>query len=177
MTPIAGGSTCIGPFRVGTTSTCARLLPGLRRRGGVSRAVDDAAVRETHVSTLAATEARKNSRNPAPTSAPRARGQALRVVRDRVRFPAVPGCATTPGETNCAQLDCRYHLAHPDRGARRLSVTRDCALAVANEGPHTLQEVARTLGITRERVRQIEEAAIRKLRSKIELQMLYEEVE
>lgn len=38
-----------------------------------------------------------------------------------------------------------------------------CALDVADRGPHTLDEIAGHLGLTRERVRQIEESAMRKL--------------
>lgn len=41
---------------------------------------------------------------------------------------------------------------------------RDCSLAVANEGEHTTEEVAAVLGISRERVRQIEERALHKVR-------------
>lgn len=94
----------------------------------------------------------------------------------RVRFPGVAGCATRLGE-RCILLTCRYHLAHPDRGGRRLSVNRDCALAVANEGSHTLEEIAWILGVTRERVRQIEEKAIVKLHCKVALKKLYDEIE
>jgi DNA-directed RNA polymerase sigma subunit (sigma70/sigma32) len=56
-------------------------------------------------------------------------------------------------------------------------VTRDCALAVANEGAHTLEEIAEILGVTRERVRQIEEAAIAKLRGKTAIAKLFKEIE
>lgn len=100
-----------------------------------------------------------------------------RVAHDRVRFPAVFGCATSVTERRCVHVSCRYHLAHPDRDGRPLSATRDCALAVANEGPHTLEEIARILGLTRERVRQIEEAAMAKLERRAALKKLYEQTE
>ncbi|MFY3742456.1 sigma factor-like helix-turn-helix DNA-binding protein [Anaeromyxobacter sp. Red801] len=38
-----------------------------------------------------------------------------------------------------------------------------CALDVADRGPLTLDEVGKILGVTRERVRQIEVAALEKL--------------
>ncbi|MFZ5894690.1 MAG: sigma factor-like helix-turn-helix DNA-binding protein [Myxococcota bacterium] len=98
------------------------------------------------------------------------------VVPDRVRFPAVLGCATSAIEQRCTQVSCRYHLAHPDRDGRPLNATRDCALAVANEGPHTLEEIAQVLGLTRERVRQIEESAIAKLRGKAALRKLHDAI-
>lgn len=93
-----------------------------------------------------------------------------------VRFPAVVGCVTPSEQTKCVQFGCRYHLAHADRGGRRLAVIRDCALTVANEGPHTLEDIAQILGLTRERVRQIEGAAIAKLQSNRLLKKLHGEV-
>jgi hypothetical protein len=101
----------------------------------------------------------------------------LRVTSALVRFPAVPSCTMLAGAKRCVQVSCRYHLSHPDPGGRPLSPTRDCALAVANEGPRTLEEIAQLLGMTRERVRQIEEAAIAKLRSKVALTQLYSTIE
>jgi hypothetical protein len=39
-----------------------------------------------------------------------------------------------------------------------------CSLDVANDGPHTLEGVAAYLGVTRERIRQIEAIAVAKLK-------------
>ncbi|MEE8441200.1 MAG: sigma-70 family RNA polymerase sigma factor [Spirochaetia bacterium] len=45
---------------------------------------------------------------------------------------------------------------------------------IAGEGPHTLEETGRRLGITRERVRQIQEKAIRKLRQLASIKVFYD---
>jgi DNA-directed RNA polymerase sigma subunit (sigma70/sigma32) len=42
-------------------------------------------------------------------------------------------------------------------------MVESCALDVADRGEHTLNEVGEMLGVSRERVRQIEEQALRKL--------------
>lgn len=56
------------------------------------------------------------------------------------------------GPRPCPAVRCRHQLPE---GA--------CSLDVADDGGHTLADVARILGVTRERVRQIEYAALRKL--------------
>lgn len=94
-----------------------------------------------------------------------------------MRFPVVPGCSMPPGDEPCVHTGCRYHLARADRGGRPLHATRDCALTVANEGPHTLEEIAQVLGMTRERARQIEEAATEKLQRNAALRRLYDELD
>jgi len=130
------------------------------------------------MSTSVATDPGSSSAAPAGSSTvENSRSPELRVALRSVRFPVVPGCATPLEEAQCVQLSCRYHLAHSDRGGRALSATRDCALTVANEGPRTLEEIAQILGMTRERVRQIEEAAIAKLQSKIALRKLHAQLE
>lgn len=103
-----------------------------------------------------------------------ARAPEARLGPSRVRFPTVSGCASSAAERCCVQVGCRYHFAHADRDGRPLSATRDCALAVANEGPHTLAEIAQVMGLTRERVRQIEESAIAKLRGRAALRKLHD---
>ena len=45
---------------------------------------------------------------------------------------------------------------------------------IEGEGPHTLEETGRRLGITRERVRQIQEKAIRKLRQLASIKVFYD---
>jgi hypothetical protein len=82
-----------------------------------------------------------------------------------------------PGEAPCVQIGCRYHLARPDQGGRQLQATRDCALTVANEGPHTLEEIAQVLGMTRERARQIEATATAKLERNAALRRFYDDLE
>jgi hypothetical protein len=66
----------------------------------------------------------------------------------------------------CLRIACRYHLCTDHRRWRSLPLSKlpeSCALDVADRGPHTLKQVGRLLGVTRERIRQIESAAKRKL--------------
>ena len=136
------------------------------------------ALRDPTMSNSAATDVDASSAAPPILSAVETAGATeLRLPPPRVRFPSVIGCATPAGRGRCVHVSCRYHLAHPDRGARLLSATRDCALLVANEGPHTLEEIAQVLGMTRERVRQIEETAIVKLQGKVALKRLHETID
>lgn len=80
-------------------------------------------------------------------------------------FPQVDACVNPISQLGCRQIQCRYHLEHRDRYDHQRSPTRDCSLVVANEGEHTLEEVAAVLSISEERVRQLEERALEKLRS------------
>ncbi|HKY34451.1 MAG TPA: sigma factor-like helix-turn-helix DNA-binding protein [Polyangiaceae bacterium] len=91
------------------------------------------------------------------------------------RYLAVVECAMPPGEQPCTQVQCRYHLAHTSLGDHRTRPTRDCALTVANEGPRTLDQVAEVFGLSGERIRQIEERAIDKLKSSASLRRLFDE--
>ena len=71
-------------------------------------------------------------------------------------------------------MSCRYHLyldvkangglvvQFADREPWELPQT--CALDVADKGDHTLEEVGKDFAVTRERIRQIEAKALRKLR-------------
>jgi hypothetical protein len=95
----------------------------------------------------------------------------------RRRFAVVTECCMPPGDAPCTQVQCRYHLAHMGVGDRQWRPTRDCALSVANEGSLTRDEVAAVLGISDERVRQIEERAVTKLRNSPVLQRLFRELE
>lgn len=74
----------------------------------------------------------------------------------------------------CPQIECRYHLSTVrDPKGRPSTLERDesysCALDVADEGEHTLEEISEIVGLTRERVRQIEERALSKLRLQAKL--------
>ena len=91
----------------------------------------------------------------------------MRVVRTQAgdAYEATGGsCVSVPPP--CRREACRYHLASGARWRRRGAVsvvgTDTCVLRLS-EGRRTLEEVATLLGCTRERVRQIEVAALRKL--------------
>lgn len=96
-------------------------------------------------------------------------------VRQSRRFPSVGECSYEGEDAVCRRTECRYHLEHRGYGEHRLRPMRDCALAVANEGEHTTEEVAAVLGISRERVRQIEERALNKLRRIATLHLEHDE--
>lgn len=65
-----------------------------------------------------------------------------------------------PGGVNearpCPHSSCRYHLDHEEES---------CVLDVADNGEHTLEEVANLLKVNREKVRQIEASLLRRLRT------------
>jgi len=92
------------------------------------------------------------------------------------RYPGVAECVDGgPPGAACARTECRYHLAHRGYWEHHLKPTHDCSLDVANEGPRTLDEVAEVLGVSGERVRQIEEEALEHLKHNATLKELYDE--
>jgi len=87
---------------------------------------------------------------------------------------------TTRGECRhgprpCPYVTCRYHLGlDVTRGGSVYmpwpqmdpwEVPETCALDAAEQGPRTLDEIGALLNITRERVRQIQAAALAKIRA------------
>lgn len=92
--------------------------------------------------------------------------------RPRVRADCLPGGCN--GARPCPWAGCAFHLAlsvtdagslrleHPGREVWELAET--CALDVAERGGATLEEVGDLVNLTRERVRQIEVRAARRLR-------------
>ena len=75
----------------------------------------------------------------------------------------------------CPWISCRYHLYlditransirinHPD--IKPWELDPSCALDVADEGEHTLEKIGTIVNLTRERVRQIELAIFKRVRS------------
>lgn len=71
----------------------------------------------------------------------------------------------------CPYVGCRYHLAIEVTARGDIAHIGDpaemaetCALDIADRGGITLEEVGEIYDVTRERVRQIEEKAVRKIR-------------
>ena len=99
----------------------------------------------------------------------------LRVIRAS-RFPEVTECLTPALSSGpCTRTECRYHLMHRRTAEHRLNAQRDCALSVANEGPHTMDDVAAILGVSREWIRRLEESALKKLLHSEELRSAYDD--
>ena len=89
----------------------------------------------------------------------------------------------------CIFVGCRYHLGitfNPKTGDYHInhkdglfSMAESCALDMAEKGGLTLEAVGEALNITRERVRQIEKLAMRKLKKfscRKEMRELYEDI-
>lgn len=111
---------------------------------------------------------------------------------ERVSYPRWAGglrpktrgeCARGPRP--CPWVSCKHHLYldyYPRYGKIRLNfpqlevweMRETCALDVADRGFKQLQAVGDVLGITRERVRQIECAAIEKLRKVLQRELIEE---
>jgi hypothetical protein len=91
------------------------------------------------------------------------------------RFPHVPACSHQGPPGTCEQRQCRYHLAHRGHSEHQLTPSRDCALDVANEEPHTREQVAAVLGLSDERLRQIEKRALARLKRNETLRRLHDE--
>ncbi len=79
----------------------------------------------------------------------------------------------------CPFVSCRFHLyldVNPRTGTLKLNfpglevweMPFTCALDVSDMGGRTLEEVGQILNMTRERVRQLESSALRKIRTAVE---------
>lgn len=102
----------------------------------------------------------------------------LRRELDATRPRTRADCATVPRP--CHFLSCRHNLGlelTPSGTIRALDLEEleelgeSCALDVADRGGVTLEEIGGLLGVTRERVRQIEERAARRVREEHERQL------
>lgn len=93
------------------------------------------------------------------------------------RFPSVASCVNSSVASECLHTQCRYHLKHRGHSEHRLHPTRDCSLTFANEGAHTLDEIAEAFGVSVERIRQIEERALGKLRGSRALRRSHDDSE
>jgi hypothetical protein len=104
--------------------------------------------------------------------------------RDHGRPATRAECANV--ERPCPYVSCRHHLYldvnsrngsikfnHPDREPHEL--VESCALDVAERGPATLLEVGTFMNVTRERARQIELDAVRRVRAAREFQQTRED--
>lgn len=87
--------------------------------------------------------------------------QVLRAARPRTR------AQCQDGPRPCPWASCRHHLAHDLVGRGLVDDIEDlretCSLDVADDGPQIYDSVRKHLGISRERVRQIEEKALDRL--------------
>ena len=108
-----------------------------------------------------------------PISGERANDVEKPTIRERQKTqkeePIVKGCPPI-----CRDQACRYWQKMPPELEARYG---NCVLRVAYEGPKTLEFIARILGITRERVRQIEAVALRKVARRIRKMGLAEVLE
>ena len=103
-------------------------------------------------------------------------GEILEVV-DYERPASRIQCASAPRP--CLFVACKHHLyldVNPETGSIKLNfpgkevweLEETCALDLARRGGMTLEELGKALNITRERARQLADAALQKLRAEAE---------
>lgn len=69
---------------------------------------------------------------------------------------------------SCLKRDCPWWVIGPQYN--------NCSFLAAEIGGHTLEEIGNMLGVSRERVRQIEDLALKKLRKRSELKDINDEL-
>lgn len=94
--------------------------------------------------------------------------------RERLNFHKLTRGACMRAEGPCDTQLCRFNVLgehrspRTPRGRERIQViVEPCALKCANAGSSKLDEIGAALGITRERVRQVEQKALVKLRRRL----------
>ena len=91
-------------------------------------------------------------------------GAELRVVIDNSGRP-VKRADCLEGPRPCPHSRCRYHLQREIAEDKLPEAPIEtCALDLADRGRNTLEEIAPHMGVSRERIRQMEAEALRKLR-------------
>jgi hypothetical protein len=83
--------------------------------------------------------------------------RSLPIYTEPLSPPRTRGDCLVGGENSlrpCRRSECRHHMVHPKHS---------CVLDLADRGGMTLEEVGEVFGLTRERIRQIEGIAFRKL--------------
>lgn len=77
----------------------------------------------------------------------------------------------------CPWVSCRYHLAIRSLDPLRIrdpqGMLETCVLDVADRGGATLEEISLIFGLTRERIRQIEERTLKRLSMRAHLLRTY----
>jgi hypothetical protein len=94
-------------------------------------------------------------------------------------FKVTKGSCVDMGDP-CPHSTCRYHVHNSAKDCQidRSALTRTtCSLKLAERGGMGLEEIGNVMGITRERVRQIELNALTKLKRGLEKKGLLDDVE
>lgn len=73
------------------------------------------------------------------------------------------------GPRPCTWVKCRHYLGAPS--------TESCSLDEADRRPHTLAEIALLLGVSRERIRQLETEALAALKESLPARLMLDESE
>lgn len=66
----------------------------------------------------------------------------------------------------CQTNECRHYID--------FDADLNCSLVAADNGPMTLEEVAKRVGLSLVRIKQIEEAALKKLSKRVDIDMVHD---
>lgn len=140
--PLARVAEALGISGPGARAAARCVDAELARGGGRKTEIVVEAIGRMARSHLGFVMPSRGERLPPPDDAPR-------VVR------AAPQRASCPTTRPCLRDGCRYNLG--------TGASASCAIDVADEGPQTRAAIGELLGLSTERVRQIEELALAKL--------------